>query len=83
MTRKLVSTGWHWQYGWLRRPELDDTIVRGFVYERPDGDLVITAQPRHEKAMLLNLWKGDDGALSFAASVIPREIPAQYGMRSA
>jgi len=83
MVRRLVSTGWHWQYGWLRRPELDDSAVRGFVYERADGDLVVSSQPRHEKAMLLNLWEDDDGAMIFRASVVPRELPARYGARPA
>lgn len=35
---KTISIGPHWQYGWLRRPELDEPI--GYAYEEPDGDIV-------------------------------------------
>ena len=55
MPDKLINTGWHWEYGWLRRPELDDQ--NGYCYEEPDGDLVYTAEPRHRKAVRLNLWE--------------------------
>lgn len=51
---KLLSTGWHWQYGWMRRPELDD--VNGYCYEEPDGNLVFTPSLRHRKALRLSCW---------------------------
>lgn len=51
---RLVSTGWHWQYGWLRRPELDDD--NGYCYEEPDGSHVFTPLLRHRRAMRLACW---------------------------
>lgn len=35
---KTISIGPHWSYGWLRRPELDETF--GYAYEDAEGDLV-------------------------------------------
>lgn len=51
---KLISTGWHWQYGWMRRPELDD--ANGYCYEEPDGNLVFTPSLRHRRALRLSCW---------------------------
>ena len=36
---KTINIGPHWQYGWLRRPELDDPKI-GYAYEEPDGEIV-------------------------------------------
>lgn len=55
MLDELVSSGWHWQYGWLRRPDRDD--VQGYCYEEPDGDLVFSPSLRHRKAMRLACWR--------------------------
>jgi hypothetical protein len=35
---RLISSGWHWSYGILRRIELDAPY--GYCYEMPDGDQV-------------------------------------------
>jgi len=48
---RLISTGWHWSYGWLRRPDMDDE--NGFCYEEPDGDLVYSARREHRWACFL------------------------------
>ena len=48
---ELISTGWHWSYGWLRRPDLDED--HGYCYEEPDGDLVFTARRGHSVACYL------------------------------
>jgi len=45
MDDKVISHGWHYTYGWLRRREEDRPY--GFCYEDGDGDLVYTANPRH------------------------------------
>jgi hypothetical protein len=50
--RSYQSTGPHWTYGWLRRPELD-TAVDGYCYEAPDGELVYSQQHDHEEVMTL------------------------------
>lgn len=55
MATKLVGTVLHHQIGWLRRSELDP-FHNGYVYEEPDGDLVVSMDPRHKHRMLLNVW---------------------------
>ena len=42
---EVISNGWHWSYGWLRRPENDDH--QGYCYERPDGRLVFSLRRDH------------------------------------
>lgn len=50
-TDRLVSKGWHYTYGWLRRPDEDHAY--GFCYEDGDGDLIYTANPIHQKRVFL------------------------------
>jgi len=51
MADRFVSSGWHYTYGWLRRPELD---TNGWhCYEDGDGDLYLTDYPGSEKLLLL------------------------------
>lgn len=70
MSDQIVSTGWHWQYGWLRRPELDD--ANGYCYEEPDGDRVYTPSLRHRKAMRLTCWlDAETGEKYLAISHVP------------
>jgi len=53
MTDQIVDGGWHWTFGWLRRPEMDDE--NGYCYEEPDGDLVYSGRPCHKRAMYLDV----------------------------
>jgi hypothetical protein len=48
---KILCSGWHWSFGWLRRPELDDN--GGFAYEDGDGDLVFSHNAWHRHAVYL------------------------------
>jgi hypothetical protein len=48
---KVVSRGWHYTYGWLRRREEDRPY--GFCYEDGDGDLIYTPNPRHRDKIYL------------------------------
>ena len=48
--------GWHWTYGYLRRPELDQIMVTSeglkepcYCYEEPDGDQVYSPYKSHKK----------------------------------
>lgn len=41
--------GWHWEYGWLRRPELDASDPVRYAYERPDGAIAYTSLPEHRE----------------------------------
>lgn len=42
---RVISTGWHWNYGWLRVPEKDEEY--GFAYEQPCGEIVYSSYPFH------------------------------------
>ena len=68
MTKRYLNTGWHWEYGWLRRPELDGQ--HGYCYEEPDGDLVFTPATRHRKACRLSAWD-DNGERFLILSHVP------------
>jgi hypothetical protein len=48
----IVKHGWHWSFGWLRRPEHDQDEM--FCYEQPDGDLILTPYPAHKIAIYLD-----------------------------
>jgi hypothetical protein len=52
MTDAIVKHGWHWTFGWLRRPELDQDGM--FCYEEPDGDLVYTKRRSQKIQMYLD-----------------------------
>ena len=57
---KIVGGGWHWSFGWLRRPEKDSHY--GFCYEEPDGDLIFTNRADHKHIAYLDQWKdGETG----------------------
>lgn len=66
---RLIHTGWHWTYGWLRRPELDDD--NGFCYEDGDGTLYFTSRRSHKKALLLDCWETEQGERYLAFHPIP------------
>ena len=52
MTDTLVKHGWHWSFGWLRRPELDQDNM--YCYEEPDGDLVFSKRLEHKNQLYLD-----------------------------
>jgi hypothetical protein len=69
---KWICSGWHYTFGWLRRPELDEENG-GFCYEEPDGDIVISSDPRHLNAMYLDCrWDDDIKETYTALSTLPR-----------
>jgi hypothetical protein len=51
MSDKIVCSGWHWSFGWLRRPELDQDGM--FAYEDGDGDLVFSKEAHHQHGLYL------------------------------
>jgi len=55
MTDNIKKMIWHWEAGWLRRPEMDDN--NGFCYEEPDGDLIYSGRAIHSKAAKLAVWE--------------------------
>ena len=55
----LISSGPHWQYGWLRRKELDEG--ENVAYEQPCGDIVLSADPLHYYVMILECREDEWG----------------------
>ncbi|CAB4131217.1 hypothetical protein UFOVP122_64 [uncultured Caudovirales phage] len=39
----IIKHGWHWSFGWLRRPEYDEPDW--YCYEEPDGDMWLSTLP--------------------------------------
>lgn len=69
---KVISSGWHNTYGWMRRSDLDDVDQGLWAYETPDGDEVYSPYPRHQKAAYLDCWKTETGEMYLSFSSIPR-----------
>ena len=68
---KIVKHGWHWSFGWLRRPELDQQGY--YCYEMPDGDLMLSPRPAHAMGVYLDCRKDEQtGELYTCISVIPK-----------
>ena len=58
-TDKQISVGWHWTYGWLRRPECDEPF--GYAYEEPDGDMVFIGDIKAMKRVMLQCCEDQNG----------------------
>ena len=56
---KRISVGWHWTYGWLRRPECDEPF--GYAYEEPDGDMVFISDVTAKKRVMLQCCEDQTG----------------------
>lgn len=53
-----LAHGWHWSFGWLRRPDMDDYgDFSGFCYESPDGNLMYTRDRDHRLICFLEKWR--------------------------
>jgi hypothetical protein len=73
VTDKIINAIWHWQAGWLRRPEMDNE--HGYCYEEPDGDLVYTSNPKHKKHLRLCVWLTPEGEFYLSVSKAPMPNP--------
>lgn len=62
---RIVGGGWHWSFGWLRRPELD--CKYGYCYEEPDGDLIYTSRKDHQHIAYLDKWVDGETGENFCA----------------
>jgi hypothetical protein len=68
---KYLFSGWHWSFGWLRRPEVDNH--NGFCYEAANGDLIFTKARMHRRNLFLDCWiDKNTGERYLAISKIPR-----------
>jgi hypothetical protein len=50
-----IKSGWHWSFGWLRRPEMDESI--GYCYEDGEGDLIYSTRPDHKLVCYLDCFQ--------------------------
>ena len=72
MMDKLVKHGWHWEFGWLRRPELDQDEM--YCYEEPDGDLILSPREAHKMALYIDCRQdGKTGELYTCFAPIPKK----------
>lgn len=55
MKDKVLASGWHDSFGWLRRPELD--IGGRHAYEAPDGEIIDSHDKAHKKRMHLTAYE--------------------------
>jgi hypothetical protein len=55
MRDKYIKSGWHWSFGWLRRPELDDEI--GYCFEDGEGDLIFSQRTDHKLVCYLDCYE--------------------------
>lgn len=81
---RLVTIGWHWNYGFLRRSDLDNKEgYRGFCYEAPDGDMIYTEREDHEHLCFFNQWRDADTGETYL-TLDPREtdfLVNEYGSK--
>jgi hypothetical protein len=71
-TDKVIASGWHHTFGWLRRPELDDAEQGLWAYESPDGDEVYSPNPRHKRVAYLDCWETEAGEKYLSFSPDPK-----------
>jgi len=71
-TDRILSSGWHHTFGWLRRVDLDDEDQGIWAYETPDGDEVYSPHPRHKKAAFLDCWETEAGEKYLSFSAVPK-----------
>ena len=60
-----VGGGWHWSFGWLRRPEKDCNY--GYCYEEPEGDLIFSNRKDHKHIAYLDKWQDGETGEFFCA----------------
>ncbi len=81
---KLISIGWHWNYGFLRRPEMDNRDgFTGYCYESPDADMIYTERGDHDKICFFNEWLDAETHEKYL-TLDPRPtdfLVAEYGSR--
>lgn len=82
---RLIRIGWHWNFGFLRRPEMDNKDgYKGYCYEYPDGDMVYTQRRDHETICFFNEWLDAETGEKYL-TIDPRKtkfLVEEYGSRS-
>jgi hypothetical protein len=73
MKDKHICSGWHYTFGWLRRPELDNDGY--YCYEDGEGDQYYTDAPHHENGVYLDCWEDAiSGERYLAFSPVPKGL---------
>ena len=62
---KYVKSGWHWTFGWLRRPDMDEAY--GFCYEDGDGDLIYSQRKDHKLICYLDCFEDSNSGEKYLA----------------
>ena len=71
MTDIIKRHGWHWSFGLLRRPEMDQKGM--YCYEHPDGDLIFSQRPEHRCQMYMDSrMDEDEGEEYICLAPLPR-----------
>ena len=74
MDHKVICSGFHWTFGWVRRSDLDNLHGTGYAYEEPNGDFVYCKSPRHRYGIYLDQIENEAGERKLVASPIPKAI---------
>lgn len=75
---KFIRSGWHWEFGWLRRPEMD-TAEGLFCYEEPDGDLLYFGMRSAKVAAFLDVMV--DGKSGEKYLCLSRRVPVRQRVK--
>lgn len=68
---KKIKSGWHWTFGWMRRPDYDTS--NQFAYEGPDGEIIMSSMFVHRKNMYMAQYEdAETGELYVTDDPAPR-----------
>jgi hypothetical protein len=65
MTDKLIKSGFHWSFGWMRKKSED--CEHGYAYEHPDGDLIWTPRMDHKLIAYLDCFQDAETGEKYVA----------------
>lgn len=77
MKDRLVKTGWHWSFGYLRVPDKDEENT--YAYESPEGRLVMSTMPLHKHRMYMAQWQdAETGEMYVTDDPAPRVYTGRF-----
>jgi hypothetical protein len=74
---EYIRSGWHWEFGWLRRPDMDD--ANGYCYEEPDGDLLYFQHRSTKVAAFLDVMRDEKSGDNYLC--LSRRIPLRQKIK--
>jgi hypothetical protein len=79
MSDRVVKHGWHWSFGWLRRPEMDENNM--YCYEEPDGYIIFVRKSEHRVQLYLDCRRDEEIGENYTCiASVPRK--AAYRRRT-